>query len=189
MLTGARRVCLAPSKQIRGDINKMNWAHIHLMINHLPVVGLLFGFLLLILSTIKKSEELKKISLWCLAVVALTAIPVYLTGEPSEEMVEDLAGVDESMIEQHEDMAFISLIAVILLGAIATGGLFLFRRSATIPGWFIVITLILSVIASGLIGKTANMGGQIRHTEIRKDFQLSISDVKIKEKTEERNKD
>lgn len=29
------------------------------------------------------------------------------------------------------------------------------------------------------------MGGQIRHPEVRKDFQLSISDVKIKGKTEE----
>lgn len=48
----------------------------------------------------------------------------------------------------------------------------------------ITVTLVLSVIAGGLIGKTANIGGQIRRTEIRKDFQLPISDVKINEKTE-----
>lgn len=163
----------------------MNWTHIHLMINHFPVIGLLLSFLLLIFSMLKKSEELKRIGLWGLVIVSLTAVPVYLTGEPAEDMVEDLAGVSESIIEQHEDIALISLIAVILLGATATVGLFFFRHPSAIPGWFLAITLILSVIASSLIGKTANMGGQIRHPEIRKDFQLSISDVKIKGKTEE----
>jgi hypothetical protein len=117
------------------------------------------------------------VSLWVLVIVSLIALPVYLTGEPSEEMVEDLAGVSESIIEQHEDIALISLIAVILLGVTATVGLFFFRHSATIPGWFIAISLIISIIAGGLMGKTANLGGQIRHSEIRKDFQLSITDV------------
>ena len=142
----------------------MNWAHIHLMINHFPVIGVIFGFLLLVAAMAKKSEELKKVSLGIFIIMALIAIPVYLTGEPAEEMVEDLAGVSESIIEQHEEMALISLIAVILLGVTATVGLFFFRHSVTIPGWFVVIILILSIIAGGLIGKTANLGGQIRHS-------------------------
>lgn len=166
----------------------MNLAHIHLMLNHFPVVGITFGFLLLIVSLLKKSKELQEISLWGLVIVSLIAIPVYLTGEPSEEIVEDLAGVSKSIIEQHEEMALISLIAVILSGVAAAAGLFFFRRSTNIPGWLITITLIFSVIAGGLIGKTANLGGQIRHPEIRKDFQLPISDVKI-QKEEERDND
>ncbi len=167
----------------------MNLAHIHLMLNHFPVVGVVFGFLLLLVSLLKKSEELKKVSLWVLVIVSLIALPVYLTGEPSEEMVEDLAGVSESIIEQHEDIALISLIAVILLGVTATVGLFFFRHSATIPGWFIAISLIISIIAGGLMGKTANLGGQIRHSEIRKDFQLSITDVKIQKEEERKRHD
>lgn len=157
----------------------MNWAHIHLMINHFPVVGLLFGFLLLILSIAKKSEDLKRISMWILVVVSLIVLPVYLTGESSEDMVEDLAGVSESIIEQHEEMAKISLISVILLGITVVAGLFFFRRITTIPRWFIMLLLIISIIAGGLMGKTANLGGQIRHTEIRKDFQVFLKDVKI----------
>lgn len=167
----------------------MNWAHIHLMINHFPVIGVIFGFLLLVAAMVKKSEELKKVSLGIFIIMALIAIPVYLTGEPAEEMVEDLVGVSESIIEQHEEMALISLIAVILLGVTAAVGLFFFRHSVTIPGWFVVIALILSIIAGGLIGKTANLGGQIRHSEIRKDFQLSISDAKIQKRSEKERHD
>jgi len=41
----------------------MNWAHVHLLLNHLPVVGTFFGVLLLLLALLRKSEELKRVSL------------------------------------------------------------------------------------------------------------------------------
>ena len=41
----------------------MNWAHVHLMLSHLPVVGTIFGVLLLLLALLRKSEELKRVSL------------------------------------------------------------------------------------------------------------------------------
>lgn len=40
----------------------MNWAHVHLSLNHLPVVGTFFGVLLLLLALLRKSEELKRVS-------------------------------------------------------------------------------------------------------------------------------
>ena len=32
----------------------MNWAHVHLLINHIPVLGTLFGTLLLVFGIVKK---------------------------------------------------------------------------------------------------------------------------------------
>jgi asparagine N-glycosylation enzyme membrane subunit Stt3 len=60
----------------------MNWAHIHLSLNHLPVVGTFFGVLLLLLALLRKSEELKRVSLGVFVLTALLALPVYFTGEP-----------------------------------------------------------------------------------------------------------
>ena len=60
----------------------MNWAHIHLSLNHLPVVGTFFGVLLLLLALLRKSEELKRGSLGVFALTALLALPIYFTGEP-----------------------------------------------------------------------------------------------------------
>jgi hypothetical protein len=48
---------------------------------------------------------LKRISLGIFIIVALLAIPAYLTGEPTEELVENLPGVSKSSIEQHEEAA------------------------------------------------------------------------------------
>ena len=152
----------------------MNLAHIHLMINHFPIIGIAFGILLLIWAILRKNEEVKRASFGIFVIIALIALPVYFTGEPAEEIVEHLPGVKESIIEKHEEMALISLVFIEILGAIAAAGLFLSFRSKPFISWLVAALLILSVVSGGLIAKTANIGGQIRHTEIRKDFQLSI---------------
>ncbi|MBI4482961.1 MAG: hypothetical protein HY652_08740 [Acidobacteria bacterium] len=154
----------------------MNPAYVHLWLNHFPVLGTVFGFLLLVVAVVKKSEELKKVSLSALILTAMLAIPTYLTGESAEEVVEHLPGVTEEHIEQHEESALASLVAVEILGVIALGGLFLFRGSNGIPNWFVTASLILSVAVGGLMVRTAHLGGQIRHTEIRAEFKSSGSD-------------
>ncbi len=157
----------------------MNWAHIHLMINHFPVIGIVFGILLLSLAIIRKGEELKVVSFGFLVIIALATLAVYFTGEPAEEIVEELQGVTESLIEQHEEMAFVALIAVETVGIIAGIGLFISLLSKSVSSWIVIVLLLLSILTGGLIAKTANVGGQIRHSEIRKDFQYSMSHREI----------
>ncbi|HYR59058.1 MAG TPA: hypothetical protein VEO95_10525, partial [Chthoniobacteraceae bacterium] len=60
----------------------MNAAHWHLALNHLPVVGMFFGALLLIFALWRKDDRLIRVCLAALAVVAVTGVPAYLTGEP-----------------------------------------------------------------------------------------------------------
>lgn len=57
----------------------------------------------------------------------------------------------------------------------ALEGLFFSRRYTKINRWYIASFLALAVITSGLVGEAASLGGRIRHTEIRKDFQVSVS--------------
>jgi len=149
----------------------MNWAHVHLMLNHLPVVGTVFGVLLLLLALLRKSEELKRVSLGIFVLTALLALPVYFTGEPAEKVVEHLPGVTEPLIEEHEDAALFALLMAAGTGVVALAGLILFRRAERLPGWIVGAALVLSLATSGLMGWTANRGGRIRYTEIRADFQ------------------
>ena len=76
----------------------MNVAHLHLMLNHIPVVGMGFGLALVGLALLRKSEELKRISLGFLIVIALLAIPAYLTGEQAAEIA--VSGVFSSVSNQ-----------------------------------------------------------------------------------------
>lgn len=143
----------------------MTTVHLHLMLTHVPVLGTVFALLLLTLGLVRRSEELKKVALWAFTFFAALAIPVFLTGEPAEELVEGLPGVSKAAIETHEDVAKIVFGLILLLGAVALGGLACLRRRP-VPQWFGFSVLTLALATSGLLAWTANLGGKVRHTEI-----------------------
>lgn len=145
----------------------MNTAHWHLLLNHLPVLGPVFGLGLLALGLWRKSEALKRVSLAVFLLAALLAIPAYLTGEPAEDMVERLPGVSKPIIERHEEAAAAGFTAIVVLGVVALGGLIRYRGSRGVAPWFAVVVLVATVATSGLMAWTANLGGQVRHTEVR----------------------
>ncbi len=154
----------------------MNPAHLHLILNHIPVVGLGAALLLLLYAMARKNDELKRVTLAAFVLLALVAIAVYLTGKAAEDSVEHLPGVSEAFIDRHQDAATVSLVAIELLGAVSLAGLIFSRRSNSLLRWFAVISLVISLATAGLITWTANLGGQISHTEIRAGASASTQD-------------
>jgi uncharacterized membrane protein len=144
----------------------MSWGHLHLLLNHVPVIGTLLGLLLLLVAFGRKSEELKKVTLGLFVLNALVAIPVYLTGEPAEEIVERIPGISKAMIDRHEDVALFSLIDIEVVGTSGLVGLILFRNKKSLGNLLAIVTLACSIVTGGLLAWTANLGGQVRHTEI-----------------------
>lgn len=139
--------------------------HLHLMAAHLPVIGVLLLIPLLLIALVRRSDELSKLGLWAAAGIALSGVIVYLTGEPTEEGVERLAGISETMIERHEQAALISTIALGVFGLLALVTLFRMRGKRLSRG--IVVSALFGVIVlSGAFAWTANLGGKIRHSEI-----------------------
>lgn len=145
----------------------MNGAHLHLLVNHVPVLGLVFGLALLAAALFRRSTELTRASLVVFVLAGIAGIVVYLTGEPAEDTVEKVAGITEGLIGRHEDAALAATIGSGVLGAWALFGLAGFRRLATLPRWFTSSSLVLALVAAVMMGWTANLGGQIRHSEIR----------------------
>lgn len=146
----------------------MNWAHIHLVLNHAPVLGTVFGLALLAYALARRDEGLKRIGLGVFVIVALVALPVFFTGEPAEGVVEGKAGISEPLIEAHESAALLALIAVELLGAVALAGLLFTRgRARPLSAPLASATVLVSLIAAAMMARTANLGGKIHHTEIR----------------------
>ncbi len=126
----------------------------------------MFALLLLVFALYRPSDDARIVSLAALVLVALVALPVYFTGDAIEDRVEKLPGVSEAVIDRHKDAAGVALAGAEVLGAIGVAGLVLVVRRA-LPGWFIPATLALTIVGGGLMAWTANVGGQIRHTEIR----------------------
>lgn len=145
----------------------MSAVHLHLLLNHFPVIGVVLGVVLLAVALAKKSVELTQAGLCIFVVVALAAVPTFLTGEPAEEAVAPLPDVSEVLIERHEAAAKWALAAAVILGVVALAGLGLSRRSPRTGKGIATMCLILSLVVCGLMMRTANLGGQIRHSEIR----------------------
>ncbi len=144
----------------------MNAAQIHLALNHAPLFLSLIGGGILLLGMIKKNESFKNLSLYFLIAAAVFTIPVFLTGEGTEELVENLPGVNENAIEEHEEMAKISLIIISIMGGLALIGLFI-RNKASITRILFSGLVLLSLGSFVTMAQTAHLGGLIRHSEIQ----------------------
>ena len=145
----------------------MNGAHLHLLMNHIPVLGTFFGLALLAFAAWKRSDELRKAAFGTLVIAALAGVATYLTGEPAEDGVKGLPGISTALIEHHEEAAGIALGGAIALGVLALGGLIWFRGGQPIKNGFSTLALAAAILVTGLMAWTANLGGQIRHSEIR----------------------
>jgi len=140
--------------------------HIHLLLNHLPIIGTIAGLLLLLGGLVRRSDEVRRAGLVTFVLVALLTVPVYVTGEGAEEAVEGLPGVTEPLIEEHQDAALVAFSASGVLGVLALVALWRYRAGA-LPTTVVNVVLGLALAVSALMVWTGGLGGQIRHTEIR----------------------
>lgn len=145
----------------------MTAAHFHLALNHIPVLGSLFGASLLIYGLWRGQETVQKASLGLFVVVGAVAVVVYLTGEPSEEIIEGMAGVSHDAIEVHESWGLYAFIASIVTGIASLGALLFGWGRRQLVGWTVQLILVLSLFTTGVMVYTANLGGKIHHPELR----------------------
>ena len=150
----------------------LNPAHVHLLLNHLPMIILLVGIGQFAWAVWRNNVTLQKASLWIFIVSALVTIPTYMTGDGAEHVVENMPGVTEALIHAHEDAALYSLIGVLVLGLLSAFILWSKRQATDWSGGGIYAALVLSIVVFSLLGYTANQGGQIVHQEVRPAFQV-----------------
>jgi hypothetical protein len=138
----------------------VNLAHLHLLLNHFPTIGLGIALGLLVASLLKKSEDLKQASFVAFFVLGLLAIPAYLTGSAAQVVLQDRSDVSQEVIAAHQDAALLALILMEITGLVAWTALWRFRT------WHQTGILVLAIVTFGLMASAANIGGHIRHPEI-----------------------
>jgi uncharacterized membrane protein len=144
----------------------MNQTHFHLLLNHFPIIGTLISTVLLMWGLYKKQLNIQKAAAVTFVIMALIAIPVYLTGEPAEESVERLPGVSEAMIELHEEAASIAIWIMELTALVSIAALFFAWRKSRFAATLFMFVMALSLLSFAAMARTGYYGGQIRHTEL-----------------------
>ena len=107
----------------------MNFAHLHLLLNHFPIIGTIVGLGLLLISLVGKNKDLRRASLIIFSAMALLAIPTFFSGTGAQGAIKKVPGVSEALIERHQGAAMLALLFMEVTGALALAGHPLAHRS------------------------------------------------------------
>ena len=152
------------------EITIMSSTHLHLLLNHVPIIGSIFGGFVLAYGIWSKSHQTIIASYYLLIISSLGGVITYLTGESAEETVEGIQGISMELVERHEDLAVFSVISVAALGILALAGLIVTLKKLPLAHTMAWAALLVSLVSFGSLTYTGYTGGQVRHTEIHRPF-------------------
>jgi hypothetical protein len=136
---------------------KIDWIHLHLMINHFPVVLAAVGAAAVLVALIRKSVNAWRYATITVLLAGLSGPLALLSGQRAEHEAEKQWAVTEASIHQHEEAAEIAMWIALVAAASAIAAL---RRPE--PKWQIAMA-ILSFAAAGGMGYAAYQGGKVVH--------------------------
>jgi len=145
----------------------MNDAHLHMVVNHFPIIGTILGLGILIAGIILKNNTVKSTAYVLFVIAAIFAAFSMGTGEGAEELVEEMPSVGKQIIHEHEEMAEKLAIVLYALGVISLAGLFLNYKKNAKAQLLSYVALIIAIVGVFFAQQTGTTGGEIRHTEIR----------------------
>src|SRR5258708_2207572 len=113
----------------------MNFAHLHLLLNHFPIIGSIVGLGLFLISLVGKNEDLRRAGLIILSAMALLAIPTFFSGTGAQGAIKKLPGVSEALIDRHQGAAMLALLFMEITGGLALVGLWQSRGIPSSARW------------------------------------------------------
>ena len=144
--------------------------YIHVLINPLPIYGLLMGWIGLVIALSLKSRHAQVATLALVLITSASAWPAYEFGEQAYDRVLSMADEDgKAWLDAHQDRAedlIWIFYALAGLSAIAIAAPIKWPKSST-PLVIAVICLGAATLGAG--GYIAYAGGKIRHREFRNE--------------------
>ena len=148
---------------------------IHLILNHVPIIGMAFISLYLFIALCFRQLFMQKVSLWLLVGLAVLTVAVYLSGLGAEEPAKAVPGVSIAYLQLHEKVARLATLTVCFIGGITLLGLVLLRKRVRLFTYFARGIFAMTLLGTALFILTGYLGGQITHTEIRSSLAQGLS--------------
>jgi len=141
----------------------MTWAHIHLVTVHLPLVGMALCFVLLVLSVMRRSAELRQVALIGIFLSGIAVYPIGFAGEQAEEFVEELSGIDHHQLEEHEESGELAVKIAIGVGLLSGLTALCFCFGLKVSHSLLYLTMAGVISALFFMGLAASEGARMRH--------------------------
>lgn len=145
-------------------------AHIHLIVNHLPIVGSLFAAVLLGAGLWQQNTSLTKAGLVAVLAAGLLCVPAQLSGEGAARIVQEMPRVSRALIQEHAAAAELAFWVLEGTAALALFGLLLLKNDSPRARLLAWLTLAAAGLSFGLLARAGSLGGLIQHVEIREGF-------------------
>lgn len=158
----------------------MNEAHLHMVVNHFPIIGTILALGILIVGLILKNHSVRNTSYVLFIVAAIFGALSMGTGEGAEELVKDMPNVGWEIIHEHEEIAEKLALLLYVLGLLSIIALYLNFKKNTKEKLVSLCIVGIGVVSLFLVQKVGTSGGEIRHTEIREGFQNTTTEKEVK---------
>jgi hypothetical protein len=172
------------------ELSMFNGAQLHLILNHLPIVGFVLFVPVILLACFTRRSDYKRMALLAATFLGLLVLPAFWSGEPAEDIMEQQAGVSETLIEQHEESAELALVAALATSGFAALSWLVTRKKKVWLARATSGTAVAVILTSGLMAWVGHEGGKIRHPEISNGAPgLSTQDQNVSIRTEKDDDD
>jgi len=142
--------------------------YMHVLLNPLPVYGLTFGTLALVLALFLRNHRVAVAALVLVFIGAISAWPVYQYGQSAYDRVKSMSDpTGEQWLDEHMARGEKLIYAFYVLAALSATGI------AVIVKWprtFMTVSLVALALSSGTLGVGGYIsyaGGHVRHREFR----------------------
>ena len=144
--------------------------YIHVLLNPLPVYGLLVGWLGLIIAFFLKSRRAQIATLALVLISAVSAWPVYEFGEEGYDRVLSMADEDgRAWLDEHKDRAEDLIWVFYALAALSAIAIAAPIKWPKLSAPLVITVILLGAVTLGTGGYIAYAGGRIRHREFRNE--------------------
>ena len=142
-------------------------AHLHILVNHLPVIGVPLVALLLCWGIFSRHDVVIRAALYGAILMAGGSFLADQTGDGAKDNIEHQSWVKKEAIQAHEDAADYANIAALVTGAAALVLLVMARRGKPVNRTGAMVVLLATVVTGAAMAKTGWEGGKIRHSEFQ----------------------
>jgi hypothetical protein len=144
--------------------------YVHVLLNPLPVYGLLISWIALIGALISKSRRAHIVTLILVFMTSLSAWPVFEFGQRGYDRVLAMSDDDgHAWIDEHEQRAEKVIYIFYALAALSVAAILLPLRWPKSSGPLAVAVVLLGAAALASGCYIASAGGKIRHREFRNE--------------------
>jgi uncharacterized membrane protein len=156
------------------------WSHVHMILNHFPTVGFVFALVFYIIALVINNVGMKRAGLTVFVICGILGVPTYVTGAASMWALTDppIPQISKALINEHRDMALLTLFGLAFTGGAAWFELWKFRHLGRFSNRSLYLVLAFAIITLAVMAETGHRGGQINHPEIRLPTDILPTDDK-----------